>query len=620
MLLAAGAGAERAAADVRAVAKTVDLLFDAGAELDGGTGDALGTTTATGDVNNDGHSDVITSAGDSVKVLFGPIPSPVFDMTTLAGNGFEIDLAGNEQSPSVDAGDVNGDGFDDVLIGLPAAEAAGRTGAGAVIVVFGKANSTNVSIDAFGTSGFVIYGAGADDQTGASVAALDDVNGDGRADILVGAPNRANAAYVVFGKTSTTTVDLASLGSAGYRIEGVPFDVPSFIGGQLTGRSVASAGDVNGDDRDDLLIGASTSYSGKQYGGAAYLVYGKANTTTVELDALGNGGYAIEGAKDWDLAGVAVSGAGDVNGDGRPDAVVGAPGAGPRTNYSGIGYVVFGKTSRTTVELANLGSQGFKMLGTWGDQVGHAAAGGRDVNSDGLADVVLGAKEADHLREGSGSAYVVYGKASTKRVDLGDLPTKRGYRIDGPSWYARAGSAVATTRSVFGDAGADVLVGAPGVDPNGDTDAGALYAVDESPRQDSILEDVVLEGFTISAASRVLHAATSRATTIGYRLRRKAKVKLVVLRKVAGRSAGGPANQHCAKPSNAPAGRPKCVRLVKAGRLVREQGKGRRKLRVKAKLGDTKLKAGKYLLLLTARDGRGRVWGPVQIDIKVKQP
>lgn len=475
---------------------SIDLLVRAGLRIDGAAAEDYAgfsdLVAGAGDVNGDGRQDVIMGAvgadangranSGSAYVIFGRASATSVDLATLGSVGFRIDgaFAGSPASGFSVAGlgDVNGDGRSDVVVGLATATHRGRPGSGTAYVVFGKTSATPVDLAALGAGGFRIDGAAASDQAGRSVAAAGDVNGDGRPDVIVGADEadsngrpESGSAYVVFGKASTAPVDLAALGGDGYRIDGA-------AARDAAGQSVAGAGDVNGDGRPDVVVGApAADPNGRTSSGSAYVVFGKASRTTVDLAALGAGGFRINGVLAQDFAGWSVAGAGDVNGDGRPDVVIGAP-ANVGLNRRGGGYVVFGKASSTTVELAALGAGGFHIDGARGDDAtGRSVAGAGDVNRDGRPDVIVGAPGADfNGRFGSGSAYLVFGKATTAAVSLAALGA-RGSRIDGAAAGDQAGASVAGAGDVNGDGRPDVVVGAPSADPSGRQDAGSVHLV-----------------------------------------------------------------------------------------------------------------------------------------------
>src|SRR5918993_257397 len=181
-----------------ASAVTVQLPRGATAVLSGGSGDDNGESVAgAGDFNADGYQDVIRGASGadpgsrsgagSATVTFGPIrslPSATFQ-TQMFG-----DLAGDNAGQSVaGAGDFNGDGRDDVIVGAPGATPGGATGAGSSYVVFGSASPpANVALATLTPAqGFRIDGADAGDDSGRSVAGAGDVDGDGLDDVIVGA-------------------------------------------------------------------------------------------------------------------------------------------------------------------------------------------------------------------------------------------------------------------------------------------------------------------------------------------------------------------------------------------------------------------------------------------------
>jgi FG-GAP repeat/Putative Ig domain len=182
-------------------------------------------------------------------------------------------------------------------------------------------------------------------RASAAVAGAGDVNGDGRGDVVVGAPQEtargrsgSGSAYVIFGTESPTTVDLAQVGARGFRIDGA-------ADGDRLGTAVGGAGDVNGDGLADVVLGAPDADAhGRGGSGTAFVVFGRRETpAAVDLAALGGAGFRIDGAAALDNAGAAVAGAGDVNGDGRADVVVGAPQAGNNARPgSGSAHVLIG--------------------------------------------------------------------------------------------------------------------------------------------------------------------------------------------------------------------------------------------------------------------------------------
>ena len=284
-----------------------------------------------------------------------------------------------------------------------------------------------------GTTGFRLSGVADGDASGLSVSEAGDINGDGIADLIIGAigadPNGTDsgASYVVFGKDTATAgnfpanLELSSLdGTHGFRISGV-------ADGDGSGRSVSAAGDINGDGIEDLLIGAPDADPNGDSSGASYVVFGKDTATAgnfpanLELSSLnGTTGFKLSGVAAHDLSGISVSAAGDINGDGIADLLIGAPDADPNGDSSGASYVVFGKDTATAgnfpanLELSSLdGTTGFKLSGAAYDQSGYSVSAAGDINGDGMADLIIGAPNAGPNGSRSGASYVVFGKDTT---------------------------------------------------------------------------------------------------------------------------------------------------------------------------------------------------------------
>ncbi|WP_397580560.1 beta strand repeat-containing protein [Sphingorhabdus sp.] len=419
--------------NLSAIASGIGGFVINGASVDDNSGFSV---SSAGDVNNDGFDDLIigaTGAGASYGasyVVFGKANGTAVNLSAIGTGGFVINGAsadvGLGRSVS-SAGDVNNDGYDDLIIGADRTNANGTSYSGASYVVFGKANNTAVNLSAIGTGGFVIDGVSADDRSGYSVSSAGDVNGDGFDDLIIGAPNTdlngnsSGTSYVVFGKANNMSVNLSAIasGTGGFVINGAS-------GEDNSGFSVSSAGDVNGDGLDDLIIGApNADPNGNAYAGASYVVFGKANNTApVNLSAIasGTGGFVINGALADDRLGRSVGSAGDVNGDGLDDLIIGALYADPNGNQdAGASYVVFGKANGTPVNLSAIGTGGFVINGaSASDRSGFSVSSAGDLNNDGFDDLIIGAPYADpNGRNNSGASYVVFGGNFTGAAPTG---------------------------------------------------------------------------------------------------------------------------------------------------------------------------------------------------------
>ena len=369
----------------------------------------------------------------------GPFP-PSLNLSGLDGtNGFRLDgIVGADRAGFAvsSAGDVDGDGLADLLIGAYRADPNG-VNSGSSYVVFGRDTaqtgpfpaSVNLA-DLDGTNGFLLDGA-ASDRSGIAVSSAGDVNGDRIGDLIIGAygarPNGiySGASYVVFGRNTAQTgpfpasLNLSSLdGTNGFLLAGVAAI-------DYSGFAVNSAGDVNGDELGDLLIGAPQADFNGSSSGASYVVFGRNTAQTgpfpasFNLSSLdGTNGFRLAGVAFADYSGFAVSSAGDVNGDRLGDLLIGAYRADPNGDRSGASYVVFGRNTAQTgpfppsFNLSSLdGTNGFRLAGVAaGDFSGRAVSSAGDVNADGLADLLIGAPEANPNGNASGASYVVFGR------------------------------------------------------------------------------------------------------------------------------------------------------------------------------------------------------------------
>jgi hypothetical protein len=267
---------------------------------------------------------------------------------------------------------------------------------------------------------------------GASVASAGDVNGDGFADVIVGAPYYSNGqnwegrAYVYHGSASG--------------LMPVPaWTFESNLAECEIGWSVASAGDVNGDGYDDALV-ASEFCGVQDREGRVYLFLGSASGLSATH------AWMIEGGVPDESLGWSIASAGDVNGDGYGDVIVGAPWADYPEGNEGRAYVYYGSASglSTTADWiaeSNVSWSGF----------GVSVASAGDVNGDGFSDVIIG-HEISNPEEGEGRAYVYLGSAS-------GLATLPAWMYENDHAGSTLGESVASAGDVNGDGYSDVIVG-----------------------------------------------------------------------------------------------------------------------------------------------------------------
>ncbi|MEH2067402.1 MAG: hypothetical protein V7K47_04395 [Nostoc sp.] len=453
-----------------------------------------------------------------------------FNLSDLNGtNGFVINgiNAYDNLGFSVSsAGDINGDGLDDVIIGAPGVNANGINGSGQSYVVFGSKASFDASFDLStlnGTNGFAINGINQFDGSGTSISSAGDINGDGINDLIIGAsgadPNGefSGQSYVVFGSKTpfNAQFNLSTLnGTNGFAINGI--NEFEFSG------NVSSAGDINGDGIDDVIIGAgSASPNGINYSGQSYVVFGSKGSFDAQFNLStlnGTNGFAINGINSDDYSGISVSSAGDINGDGIDDLIIGAPIADPNGQNSGLSYVVFGSKGGFDAQL-NLstlnGTNGFAINGiNQFDGLGKSISDAGDINGDGIDDLIIGAYRADPNGKFSGQSYVVFGSKGSfnAQLNLFTLNGTNGFAINGINAYDNSGTSISSAGDINGDGLDDVIIGAVNADPNGEF-SGQSYVVFGSKTSFAASFDLStlngINGFTINGINGGDNSGTS---------------------------------------------------------------------------------------------------------------
>ncbi len=378
--------------------------------IDGEDDSYFGFSASTaGDINNDGYDDVIVGAyyhnsgtGHAYIYYGGSSMDNVADIT-MTGEG-----TSNYFGYSVsDAGDVNNDGYDDVIVGAYGY----NSNVGRVYIYYGGNFMNNIS-------DITIDGEGSSSHYGYSVSNAGDVNNDEYDDVIVGAGGYhalKGRTYIYYGGSSMdSSVDVTMDGEGYYNYFGF---------------SVSTAGDVNSDGYDDVVIGAE-GYSSST--GRSYIYYGGSlmdNTADI----------IMTGETTSNYFGRTVSIAGDVNNDGYDDVIVGAYGYNSSTGRT---YVYYGGSSMdNTVDIIMTGE-------TTNSNFGYSVSDVGDVNNNGYDDVIVGAYG---YNSSTGRSYVYYGGSS--------MDNNSDITMDGEGTSNWFGYSVSTAGDVNNDGYGDIIVG-----------------------------------------------------------------------------------------------------------------------------------------------------------------
>ncbi|EKD79297.1 MAG: hypothetical protein ACD_41C00109G0003, partial [uncultured bacterium] len=396
------------------VAAQADLSAASLAQISGATtGDNFARQIKTGDLNGDGYDDLIIgtygeatngSQNGAVHIIYGnTTPISAASITDAADATYVGEALYDWAGMEVSAGDVNGDGYDDLLIAAFQND-GGATNGGAAYLVYGQADELsggNLS------TAIRFVGSTVDEFIGYDVAIVGDLNGDGYEEIMVGAPFNdengadAGAVYVIYGRaqafTSTTFAAFAGLASVIYG------DAAS----NHLGNTVIPAGDVNNDGYDDAIIGGDGIDLPATDAGAMYLIYGSA--TVITNPSTASQFVRFTGENENDYLGYEATALGDVNGDGYDDFLIAC--GFYSANDNGAIYLFYGQSAQYTSGSVSQGTRitGLAVQDYFGQFVGSAG----DVNADGYSDILVGAGYADDAGDASGTAYLIHGQSSS---------------------------------------------------------------------------------------------------------------------------------------------------------------------------------------------------------------
>ena len=384
------------------------------------------------------------------------------------------------------SGDLDGDGFDDILIGA-SCHSQPESLEGKVHVVFGRASGWSMDTP-LSLADASFLGIVEDAQLGADVEIVGDVDGDGLDDFLASAPMRAGMAgivYLVLGSAAGWAVDTDIHGADSWFVGEAEHDFAY---------AVAGAGDVNGDGLGDFLIGAVHNGEAASMAGQVYLFLGRSDvwdqgTSVTEADASFLGEFQDDRAS-------ALRGGGDVNGDGLDDILIGAAGYDASESAVGKTYLVLGRTDGWAVDtpLSTADASFIGQGSPWDrcDQSGQAGGLG-DYDGDGLADILIGAPGHQNYDETGGRAYVIAGR--TDGWETGQSLGGHDATMEAEQHDDHFGSSLSFVGDVDGNGVDDILIGAFTNGENGfESGQSYLYLGGSSVFDDTLLPQASFQG------------------------------------------------------------------------------------------------------------------------------
>jgi hypothetical protein len=449
--------------------------------LGSGAGNGIAQSLAGGDLNGDGQDDLIIGAAGfdasememgAVYIIQGPLEESVGDVETQAT--FVIDgMSANAQLGSaLSVGDFNTDGSQDLIIGAPGTHIPGLGMAAGEAYIFFDGVASDCSSD---DADVTISASATGQRFGARIATQGDLDGDGLNDVLISSPEDstydtdAGAVAVFLGDTPL---------SGNLSVDDRDTQLAANDNNMMFGYALEYVGDVNGDGRDDVLIGSPGARANGINTGAAYLFLGHAtnfSTGASRFHSAANATY--DGVAMRDEAGTAVTGLGDIDADGYDEFAISAPLNDDNATNSGAVYLMI-DPERTGVHSVEDAADTILRGPRSTDRIGESLTGDIDMDNDGVSDLIIGAPEVNIGTSNSqGKAFLIYGPITD--LESGDLGEEFGLEdgsFTGESIRDQAGDLVLGGHDWSGDGIKDLAVTAPGISiTGGASDSGGVF-------------------------------------------------------------------------------------------------------------------------------------------------
>lgn len=409
-----------------------------------------------GDVNNDGYDDFIISSPTGISIIFGRhnFISSIVDISSIGNQGFTINRPAFYPSndPIVlyasSAGDVNNDGYNDIIIGLSNTSIHKST---VGYIIYGSLSPTNIDLDNLTSIQALKIIGEFNNFPGCLVSGAGDINHDNFADVLIIPFEKdIQKAHLIFGGDNLSDIVLPYLN--------YPNNISFSMAGNVnSGLHVSSIGDINNDAYDDFIV-SDFLYSNNNIPntGKSYIIYGKNKEfTNINLELMNlSQGFTITETSAENYFGWSVNGIGDINNDGYNDFII----TSSLTSSANYVHVFYGKKEFSNIVISDLNSigssNGFTIKSNtpgFGSSVSNAG----DINGDGINDIIIGSPFAN---SNTGIVYIIYGGTVATDMWIDELTPNQGFLVTGEA-NNYLGWSVSKAGDINNDGFSDILIG-----------------------------------------------------------------------------------------------------------------------------------------------------------------